>query len=1076
MAQPDTVSQARRRRRFLALLAISMLVFWWVVVMVSEFNSSHFQAHYFSNLARESRFELDPGPSPSIVFPGEGPYDRRLGYSDLPVFVDRLTGRGFVVQSQARFSRRLVALSELGISPAYHEKSQAGLEVLDRNQEPIFNYRYPERVYRDFGAVPNLVLESLLFIENRELFDARHPKRNPAIEWDRLGKAVLDQALHALHLSSDAPGGSTLATQIEKYRHSPEGRTSTIKEKFRQMASASVRAYLDGEVVSQARRRIVLDYLNSVPLAAKPGYGEVSGLGDGLWAWFGRDFGETNRLLQDDRDSSHGLLAARAQAYKEVLSLMISQRRPSYYLVGRRDELAAATDSHLRLLAAAGVITPAFRDAALKAKLAWRREDPASQPVSFVTRKAATAIRADLAELLGVPRIYDLDRLDLTASTTLDSPSQIAVTRMLRSLADPGKVAADGLRGEHLLEESDPAKVIYSFTLYERTGDANVLRVQTDNLNQPFDLNRGAKLDLGSTAKLRTVIHYLEIVADLHRHYHGMSRKQLQAVAVNPKDAIGRWAVDYFLTARDTSLPAMLDAALDRSYSASPAEVFFTGGGVQTFHNFDEEDDHRVMPVRQGFRNSVNLVFVRLMRDIVRHHVYGGAPTASARLPDDVSEADRQAYLEQFADREGRTFLQGFYRKYQGKSPEEAELMLLKGAHSSPRAVAAVFLSLDPSARRQAFDSFVRAHLPDRVLSDDTLSRLYQQVSPSRMSLADRGYVSGVHPLELWMVGFLRHHPDAGITQVMEASIQERQEVYRWLFNTSHRQAQNKRIQNMREVEAFRQIARAWKRLGYPFDSLVPSYGTALGTSADRPAALADLMGILVNNGMRLPTVEIDKLHFAAGTPYETVLEPKFEPGEQVLAPEIAAAVRGLLVDVVEEGTARRARDAFATSDGTPMPVGGKTGTGDHRYDVFGPHGELIESRVVNRSAVFVFNIGERFFGTITAYVPGPQAADYGFTSALPVQLLKMLAPALQPLIDSPQTAAPRGPNRLAAAEPPAPETPPPPGAKATAADDPSPGQGDPPPAPDPDPAPPPDGGTEQAAAHGGKIVLYPNL
>jgi hypothetical protein len=33
------------------------------------------------------------------------------------------------------------------------------------------------------------------------------------------------------------------------------------------------------------------------------------------------------------------------------------------------------------------------------------------------------------------------------------------------------------------------------------------------------------------------------------------------------------------------------------------------------------------------------------------------------------------------------------------------------------------------------------------------------------------------------------------------------------------------------------------------------------------------------------------------------------------------------------------------------------------------------------------------------AYVPGSKAADYGFTSGLPVQLLKVLAPSLMPLI-----------------------------------------------------------------------------
>jgi hypothetical protein len=45
-----------------------------------------------------------------------------------------------------------------------------------------------------------------------------------------------------------------------------------------------------------------------------------------------------------------------------------------------------------------------------------------------------------------------------------------------------------------------------------------------------------------------------------------------------------------------------------------------------------------------------------------------------------------------------------------------------------------------------------------------------------------------------------------------------------------------------------------------------------------------------------------------------------------------------------------------------------------------------------------VFFIGKRHFGTVTAYVPGADARDYRFTSALPVQILKTLAPLMRPI------------------------------------------------------------------------------
>ena len=171
------------------------------------------------------------------------------------------------------------------------------MRVLDCRGETLFRFGYPERRYPDFDAIPRVVAETLLFIENRELLDTSRPTRNPAIEWARFGKAAVGQVARVVQADFDAPGGSTLATQLEKYRHSPGGVTGSVFEKLRQMYSASLRAYSNGVDTSEARRRIVFDYLNTVPLAAAPGYGEVNGLGDGLWAWYGTYFDDVNRLL-----------------------------------------------------------------------------------------------------------------------------------------------------------------------------------------------------------------------------------------------------------------------------------------------------------------------------------------------------------------------------------------------------------------------------------------------------------------------------------------------------------------------------------------------------------------------------------------------------------------------------------------------------------------------------------------------------------------------------------------------------------------------------------------------------------
>ena len=89
-----------------------------------------------------------------------------------------------------------------------------------------------------------------------------------------------------------------------------------------------------------------------------------------------------------------------------------------------------------------------------------------------------------------------------------------------------------------------------------------------------------------------------------------------------------------------------------------------------------------------------------------------------------------------------------------------------------------------------------------------------------------------------------------------------------------------------------------------------------------------------------------------------------------------------------------------ALGDGAVVPVGGKTGTGDNRYEMYGPGGKVIASRVINRTATFVFLIGDRYYGTVTAFVPGEKAAEYGFTSSLPVQIFRELAPVFRALLE----------------------------------------------------------------------------
>ncbi|RDK00352.1 transglycosylase domain-containing protein [Paraburkholderia lacunae] len=971
-----------------------------------EIETSRLQARYLSELTSDVGFSVADGPSHSIRFPlaDHGPYDSRLGYALLPSFQQRLLERGFEIRSQARDSERMLSLADYGLFLPYAEKDQAGLQLFDGTGTPLFGAQFPGNVYDDFDAIPPLVVSSLLFIEDRYLLDPNQPNRNPAIDWGRFSRALADQGARVFNRHQSTPGGSTLATQIEKFRHSAGGRTATPPEKLRQIASASVRAYLNGPQTMPARQQIVVHYLNSVPLAAQPGIGEINGIGDGLAAWYGRDFNDVNRILNAPPTPDN--LAGQGIAFRQVLSLMIAQRAPSYFLNHGYGELQRLTDSYLRLLGSNGVIPIPLRDAALSAQVELHHASRTQNADSFVARKAVTSMRSHLLTALGIPSFYELDRLDLQATGTLNNSVQQAVSERLAAAATRDGAKAAGLVGYEMLRASDdPSRIAYSFTLFERRDGANLVRVQTDSVNQPFDINSGARLNLGSTAKLRTLVTYLQIVSELHARYAPLSIAELKAVKPDPNDRLTHWALDYLSHTSDRSLQAMLDAAVERKYSASPGETFYTGGGAQTFNNFEADDNGRILTVHRAFQHSVNLVFVRLMRDIVHYEMVQTTGPSSQWLGD---PAARKMYLTRFADQESRVYMNRFYTKYHGKTPDQALALLLLGVRKSPPKVATVLRSVAPDESNAWFNAKMRAALKNTpaasMLDDEDLANLYDKYAIDRFNLNDRGYISSVHPLELWTVNYLREHPDVTLNQIQSASRDVRLSTYSWLFKTRYHATQDRRIKRIVEQRAFDAIGKSWQALGYPFATLTPSYAAAIGASGDRPAALAQLIGVIANGGNKVPTESLTQLDFAKDTPYETHFKRAAVAPQQQLSPEITGVVRGLLRDVVTGGTARRLAQGMTFPNGQTFEVYGKTGTGDQRFNVFAKGARLIESRKVNRSATFVFVIGDRFYGTLTAWVHEPYAARYEFTSALSVQLLKSLAPVLQPLLEEQPT------------------------------------------------------------------------
>ena len=185
-------------------------------------------------------------------------------------------------------------------------------------------------------------------------------------------------------------------------------------------------------------------------------------------------------------------------------------------------------------------------------------------------------------------------------------------------------------------------------------------------------------------------------------------------------------------------LEELLEASLDRRYSANPGEAFFTGGGRHTFHNFDRDDNGRVLPLREALRHSTNLVFIRLMRDLVRFH--------RARLPYDVdavlhdpADPTRKRMLEEIGDGEARQALRSAYRSYRSLAPAAIVQHLLGSRAGAPRQLAMLFYAWHIGADGEQLGAWLAQH--GAAVAPQEVARLQRAYGNPRLNLSDFGYL-----------------------------------------------------------------------------------------------------------------------------------------------------------------------------------------------------------------------------------------------------------------------------------------------------------------------------------------------
>jgi hypothetical protein len=205
----------------------------------------------------------------------------------------------------------------------------------------------------------------------------------------------------------------------------------------------------------------------------------------------------------------------------------------------------------------------------------------------------------------------------------------------------------------------------------------------------------------------------------------------------------------------------MLDAAMQRRHSAAPGD-FFTNGGMHPFHNFEDWENTTRPTVEEAFENSINLAFVRLMRDIREYFIAQNQD--AVRIMADPHAEVREAYLRRFADEEGRRFVHRFYRQYRDLKLSAIPVMVAHHARAGIDRRAALFRLVRPSGSVADLCAFLETQSQSVRPGEVELQSLYErQVELGRQrrcGLQREGFAQclalrspGGHPARLMWVG-----------------------------------------------------------------------------------------------------------------------------------------------------------------------------------------------------------------------------------------------------------------------------------------------------------------------------------
>jgi hypothetical protein len=955
------------------------------------------------------------------------PLEKKYAYDRIPKWRDQFSKAGHKLTEPREWEQ--VGIPGVGtLPPLYSRPEQAGLTLRDARGREFYQFRDPYKIYEKFEDIPQILLRSLAFVEDRTALEENVlPTDNLAIDFKRAGAAFKENFQKLFGFRATASGGSTVPIQNAKQEAYPGAKTKGFGQKVGQafMASLRVTDTATGTNIENLQREYT-KYMNIVSLGSHPRTGEVRGFNDAMAVWFGNT--NFNEVLKGDLSKPEAAIA-----YRQALTFVMAVQQPDALIRFRKGWNAgqARVDHFLDELVEGRIIPREFAQRTRAVKLPF--ESVGRKPVlppSQLGEKSVRTSKKDLLQLLGIPdqlrkeepdpkkkeaaaekAEYVLDHAHLTATSTLFADIDAEVSAFFRRLNKPEVAKKFELIGGKLLNESNAARVRYGLMVQE-VGDDGLarVRIKTDTYNGALDLNASGKMNLGSTQKLVMGWTYNVMIGKLYDDLAGKTPEQLSAMALLPHDNLTNWALQWLQEtpeAERTKLN-MLKAGAERSYSSAP-QGFFTGEVMWLPQNFEPREENGLrIPMQEAIWRSTNLSSARFTQDVqdcVKWHVLGlDRRIMDPDEQDPVVKQQRREKLEEFARYEGGVYQSRAFVAMQGRS-EEAILQLLaeraNRMRGTPSALMATYLSVYPEASlEQTVDFAITNCTRACSRSDETLAQFYGNIKA--MDLNDRGYTAGVHPLWLKQAQLRVANPEISLKDSLEATKQDRVDVYKWLIEAKNPRAQQRAITIMTDQAAWGWIEGLWQNsFGYNY-KLKATLANVLGGAATNTQLLTNFTNMLLADGKRPKVTNFTEFEFATGTPHEMKAAVQPVKLEQVSDPLVAAftveMARGNIEFeqkneagyVVARGTGGRLKGKIKLRDGTVLPSGGKTGTNGET--------ETLDTRI----AAYMVNLGPKLSLAAMVYLEGGNASDR-FTSGVVVRVVEAMLKdngPLQKLID----------------------------------------------------------------------------